>query len=99
MFAINQLQLSMEEAEKRTFNGQSETIQATSNVELAAKGLREKLKKMQGIVFDEADRLHVLVDQVGVLAEDTKKAIDGSGQNVILGEKAQDIVIKIRHQV
>lgn len=93
--AIKQLHLSMEQAKQTTFSGQSEMAVATNKVGSAATGLREKLKNVQLILSEENDRLQMLASQVEILAEDTKKAITGSGNNVALGKQALETVSQI----
>ncbi|ESR00734.1 MULTISPECIES: methyl-accepting chemotaxis protein [Pseudomonadaceae] len=89
---ISEMRLLMGQAKQKTVDGQSEMVIATSEVERASADLREKLDRVQLLFSSERVRLNNLTGQVEILTEDTKKAVSGSGSNILLGRQALEII-------
>lgn len=94
MGLISEMRLLMGQAKQKTVDGQSEMVIATSEVERASADLRKKLDRVQLLFSSESVRLNNLTGQVEILSEDTKKAISGSGSNILLGKQALEIVAR-----
>lgn len=90
--ALQSLDESMQSAQVATNSGESSMQQSTLNVSSAAKNVRSSLQQVHEQLILEAQRLETLVSNVNVLAEDTRKAITGSGKNMGLAQRAVSLV-------
>lgn len=90
--ALNSLDSSMQQAQSATSSGESSMQQSTQQVTDACMEVRASLQQVSVQLADETKRLNQLASHVDVLAEDTRKAIKGSANNIGLGSQAIELV-------
>ena len=90
--ALSSLDDSMQSAQLATNSGESSMQQSTLNVSSAANNVRQSLQHVHEQLVVEAERLNTLASNVNILAEDTRKAITGSGKNMGLAQRAVSLV-------
>lgn len=83
--ALNSLNSSMSEAQKLTNDSESSMQKSTERVSSSSNDVRQSLMSVVKKLQAEHTKLSELAQNVDILAQDTRKAIEGSAENVQLG--------------
>jgi methyl-accepting chemotaxis protein len=90
--ALNSLNASMQKAQNSTSSSASTMQTATKDVNISSSQVKNSFKLVKSTLVEEAARLDQLAANVALLAEDTRKAVTGSANNMRLGQQANDVV-------
>ncbi|WP_371192651.1 nitrate/nitrite transporter NrtS [Glaciecola sp. SC05] len=97
--ALSSLDTSMTEAQSMTSDSESSMHKSKDEVTISSNYVRESLNSVVQRLQSEQAKLSTLAKNVDVLADDTRKAIQGSANNIILGSDAITKSEKIRDSI
>lgn len=88
VIALATLESAMLQAKKITHDSEGSIKTSTALVNDASKTVRNSLQTVQTMLNQERQKLNDLVSKVDSLAQDTRKAIEGSATNMAIGAEA-----------